>query len=1179
MKKLFTLALMFFDKNEKKSYIILRMWDFFCTFAAAMVCEILKHKHMKRFFTLLFVALLSAGTMWANEVTKLDKVPYETYMKNISFDQKTKKITFIDTYQQGTPMARKYTICFASNDPVAVAGSPELEYSIFKDYGNYYFGIVGCNQFKCTANSTATIADSTGRGNLKVTKVAPYGEGGELTFDLSQAIDYCCRIGEGKLRLFISGSRTVGQDKEYRPYEVEENAKRIPEGTFLNNYIDVNFPGICKNNLITNKMYATCGEDYNVMLEIQGSGVLKYNLQILSNAETNSWNTAKAGILTMKESKYGKNLNFVYQFNRDGMPESLMYRAIVEDTISHLKDTSNVLEIPLYYTNTCNGAKGIHHGGDTIRLAKPADCMDYVIKSNSVCKYTEKEGYRYYVMPASNVEINLKKKKYEVRFLDADRTVLKIDSVFCGMDAFAPENPSMEGYTFKKWDKDFTNVHKDLTVMARYKMGDDYYFESAITGHTNSLYPVPGFAATEDRVMVGDSITFMAEVRTPGPATLYYQKATTLKTNGKWNWEDKVFVGDFTAEDASKGQIKEFRITVPVAYDYHNEIAWCDGYSFSFRLESAGTTLYSKIYKLPVYYPITIQSLIPESETVQGDILYEGLLFEDTNGDIYDGVFANGLMPARHKDTIRVYRINGGPGACMGFERVNKPQPQYAVTSGLDKQGVAYFICPGEKETIKVTSGKKVVWFSNTQQTQSYDFSDQGLGKYPHAYYAEVVSCGGSIQKMPEDPVWEGRIFAGWFNNSTDPYADDAYNNVPALESTNLEFEARWIDPEEKALYDVAFYGGLDGQTKLGPEFYQVHEGEAADPPAVPAIAGYSFIKWSGDYSCITSDTAFYALYSKDDTEWTVTYKLDADSVLCEEKVQDGYDALGATPMKAGHTFMGWDQDLRQVHKDITTTALFEPAFYTVQFRVEGVETYSTQIAHGTDVTTIPYPKETPVKESTKTTVYTFREWVPTPDIETVIADVVLDAVFDETPRKYTVLFQDWNHTELFSTEVEYGKTTEQPDDPKRENFKFVGWDIDFSEVYTDLIVTALYEEWPTYHVTLLTEPQNEIVGVMLSEDNIDLDYVLEGTLLHLMAVTYSDEYLFTKWSDGNTESTREVTINSNATFTAVFEKETTVGLDDIQKQESGIQKILLDGQLYILREDKIYTVTGQKIK
>lgn len=1135
---------------------------------------------MRKIFLFIVAMVLVNVSVWANEVTKLDKVPYETYMKNISFDTKTKKLTFEDTYQQGTPMARKYTICFASNDPVAVAGSPELEYSFFKDYGNYYFGIVGCNQYKCTANSTATIADSTGRGNLTVTKVAPYGAGGELTFDLSQEIDYCCRIGEGKLRLFISGSRPVGQDKEYRPYEVAENAKKVPEGTFLNNYIDASFPGICKNNLITHKQYATCGQDYNVLLEIQGSGVLKYNLQILSDAEKNIWNTVKAGLLTMKESKYGKSLNFVYPFDRDGMPESLYYRAIVEDTISHLKDTSDVLEIKLRYTTTLDGVLSLHLGGDTVRLPKPADCMDYMIKSNGVCKYTEKDGYRYYIMPASNVVINLKQKKYEVRFLDADRTVLKVDSVLCGHDAIAPEKPSMEGYTFNKWDKDFTNVHKDLIVMARYKMGDDYYFESAITGHTNTLYPVPGFADTEDRVMVGDSITFMAEVRTPGAATLYYQRATTLKSDGKWNWEDKVLVGEFTAEDASKGQIKEFRITVPVAYDYHNEIPRCDGYSFSFRLESAGTTLFSKIYKLPVYYPITIQSLIPESETQQGGIIYEGLLFEDTNGDIYDGVFSKGMMPARHKDTIRIYRINGGSGACLGFERVNRPEPQYAVTSGLDKQGVAYFICPGEKETIKVTSSKKVVWFSNTNETKSYDFSDQGLGKYPHAYYAEVVSCGGSIQNMPEDPVWEGRIFAGWFNNSWDPYADDAYNNVPAIESTNLEFEARWIDPEEKELYDVAFYGGLDGKTKLSPENYQVHEGDPASPPAVPAIAGYSFLRWNGDYSCITSDTAFYAIYSKDDAEWTVTYKFNADSILGKETIKDGYDALGLTPEKVGCTFTGWDQDLHQVHKDITTTAQFEQTIYTVRYFVEGVETYSIQAVHGMNVASIYYPKGTPVKESSNTTVYTFKKWAATPDIETVTADMVLDAVFDETPRKYTVIFQDWDHSELFSTQVAYGATAEQPNTPKRENFKFVGWDIDFSKVYSDLTITALYEEWLTYHVTLLTEPANEIVGVMLVEDGIDLDYVLEGTTLHLKAVTYGDEYLFTKWSDGNTDSTREVTINANATYTALFEEQQLEGLEDLRFVGNDAQKVLIEGALYIIRPDgKVYNAQGACVK
>lgn len=59
-------------------------------------------------------------------------------------------------------------------------------------------------------------------------------------------------------------------------------------------------------------------------------------------------------------------------------------------------------------------------------------------------------------------------KTYTVKFLDKDGNLLKEEPVKENESATAPEIPVIKGYTFKKWDKEFTNVQSNLEVKAIY---------------------------------------------------------------------------------------------------------------------------------------------------------------------------------------------------------------------------------------------------------------------------------------------------------------------------------------------------------------------------------------------------------------------------------------------------------------------------------------------------------------------------------------------------------------------------------------------------------------------------------------------------------------------------------------------------------------------------------------
>ena len=68
-----------------------------------------------------------------------------------------------------------------------------------------------------------------------------------------------------------------------------------------------------------------------------------------------------------------------------------------------------------------------------------------------------------------------------------------------------------------------------------------------------------------------------------------------------------------------------------------------------------------------------------------------------------------------------------------------------------------------------------------------------------------------------------------------------------------------------------------------------------------------------------------------------------------------------------------------------------------------------------------------------------------------VSGTVIID---DDT---YTVTFVDWDGTVLSVQEVEPGASAVAPAAPVREGYTFTGWDVDYTDVQSDLIVTAQY--------------------------------------------------------------------------------------------------------------------------
>ena len=191
---------------------------------------------------------------------------------------------------------------------------------------------------------------------------------------------------------------------------------------------------------------------------------------------------------------------------------------------------------------------------------------------------------------------------------------------------------------------------------------------------------------------------------------------------------------------------------------------------------------------------------------------------------------------------------------------------------------------------------------------------------------------------------------------------------------------------------------------------------------------------------------------------FTVTFQDWNGTVLKSEQVEEGQSATApANPTREGYTFTGWDKDFSNVQSNLIVTAQYtqntpSTTYYTVTFKDwNGTILKSEQVEKGHSATA----PANPTREG-----YTFTGWDK--DFSNVQSNLTVTAQYTQNApgtTYYTVTFKDWNGTILKSEQVEKGKSATAPANPTREGYTFIGWDKDFTNVQSNLIVTAKYQK------------------------------------------------------------------------------------------------------------------------
>ena len=186
-------------------------------------------------------------------------------------------------------------------------------------------------------------------------------------------------------------------------------------------------------------------------------------------------------------------------------------------------------------------------------------------------------------------------------------------------------------------------------------------------------------------------------------------------------------------------------------------------------------------------------------------------------------------------------------------------------------------------------------------------------------------------------------------------------------------------------------------------------------------------------------------------------------------------------------------------------------------------------------------------------------------------------------PTYYTIRFLNYDGTELQSSQVLEGDmptySGAMPVRPEDENYtySFSGWspavvaataDADYTAQFTATEKQITPPEPVYYTIRFLNYDGTELQNTQVKEG--EKPVYTGATPVHPEDENYT--YAFSGWSPTIVAATADA--NYTAQFTAT---EKSQAIEDVQAGAEGVSKVLIDGQIYILRGERVYTVTGQR--
>ena len=195
----------------------------------------------------------------------------------------------------------------------------------------------------------------------------------------------------------------------------------------------------------------------------------------------------------------------------------------------------------------------------------------------------------------------------------------------------------------------------------------------------------------------------------------------------------------------------------------------------------------------------------------------------------------------------------------------------------------------------------------------------------------------------------------------------------------------------------------------------------------------------------------------------------------------------------------------------VTYTEPVAKPTYTVTFKDWDGTTLKTQTVEEGSSATAP---SNPSRDG-----YNFTGWDTS--FNNITSNLTVTAQY--SIKSYTVTFKDWDGSVLKTQTVNHGSAVTAPNNPSRDGYEFTGWDKDFSNITSDLTVTAQYNklpiEWTDGLGTITTGLRAHAGSDNYSHDSYIVNFDWENESFDIVItndINFSDYYMTNPAAIGN---------------------------------------------------------------
>lgn len=492
----------------------------------------------------------------------------------------------------------------------------------------------------------------------------------------------------------------------------------------------------------------------------------------------------------------------------------------------------------------------------------------------------------------------------------------------------------------------------------------------------------------------------------------------------------------------------------------------------------------------------------------------EGTILEvDENVEYGQTPSYDGSTPFKNKDEMYTYIFTGWTPE---LEDVTGNITYTAVfSSQLNEFDVIFMSEDGTEilEQQKVSYGNSVEYSKGTPVKNP-------TNQYNYSFSKWVDSVGGNVE-VDLERITEDTIVYASFSRILRKYSITIGVNNENYGEVSIEYI-------ENVVYGTSIV--IEGNKLIIGEYEVV-----ALPYSNNAQYSYMFTNWSTT-SSVVKDTTITANIERRTNVYTVTWK-NENTILESTEVEYGIvpTYTGPVPTKPAqgsiiYLFTGWTPSVSAVTGNVVYNAVFENSenkFIVNYYNETG------DILLGVDIVGYGeksvYPNSLPTKETTEMYNYTFDKWVSSQggsdatDLNYITGNKNVYASFKADLRTYKVTFCNYNGNVLKEETVQYGDSATAPDRVLRDGYRFTSWDVDYSYITGDLLVTAQFVQ--------------QFIVKFFDYDNsiIDIQYIDYGLSATSPISPTRENYTFIGWNSSYEN------VYSNLSIYAQYEKQIKV--------------------------------------